>query len=88
MATVVFKPMKGAWKGAIFNSVEFDEGMVWFKVDKRDAKEQLHFSLTSVEAYTLTRDLVRVMFESKSNFTAMLKEHFEKLSQPSATKGM
>ena len=72
---VVFKPLKGSWHQAILSSVELDNGRFYFKVDKSDSKEQLHFNMSDVEAYALTRDLSTAL--SGTNFFLMLQNHIK-----------
>jgi len=74
MTRISFKPMKGIWSNAIINSVEFVEGRLYFKVDKDDSKEQLHFNLSEVEAYALARDLILELRKTNSNFISMLQQ--------------
>jgi len=76
MTRISFKPMKGIWNNAIINSVEFVEGRLYFKVDKDDSKEQLHFNLSEVEAYALARDLILELRTTNSKFISMLQEKF------------
>jgi len=76
MTRISFKPMKGIWSNAIINSVEFVEGRLYFKVDKDDSKEQLHFNLSEVEAYALARDLILELRTTNSKFISMLQEKF------------
>jgi len=76
MTRISFKPMKGIWSNAIINSVEFVEGRLYFKVDKDDSKEQLHFNLSEVEAYALARDLIVELRTTNSKFISMLQEKF------------
>jgi len=76
MTRISFKPMKGIWSNAIINSVEFVEGRLYFKVDKDDNKEQLHFNLSEVEAYALARDLILELRTTNSKFISMLQEKF------------
>lgn len=73
MAIVVFKPMKGSWMGSIVTVDEFYEGKYYLKIDKSDCKEQLHLSLSDVEAYALVRDLLRQMKKGNEHYLNRLK---------------